>query len=66
MKLNSNALKIGKAPNMTALFPVKNSALISPNTLYSPKDKVSNMTWNNTIQCNEDRPVVTVYKHCST
>ena len=41
---------------------IQNAAFVSPNTLYSPKDKVSNMTWNNTILCNEDRPVVTVYK----
>ena len=41
---------------------IQNAALVSPNTLFSPKDKVSNMTWNNTIQCNEDRPVVTVKK----
>ena len=41
---------------------IQDSAFVSPTTLYSPKDKVSNMTWNNTIQCNEDRPVVTVKK----
>ena len=41
---------------------IQNAAFVPPNTLYSPKDKVSNMTWNNTIQCNEDRPVVTVKK----
>lgn len=40
----------------------KNTAFVSPATYFSPKDKVSNMTWNNTILCNEDRPVVTVYK----
>ena len=40
----------------------KSTAFVSPATYFSPKDKVSNMTWNNTIQCNEDRPVVTVYK----
>lgn len=41
---------------------IQSAAFVSPNTLFSPKDKVSNMTWNNTIQCNEDRPVVTVKK----
>lgn len=41
---------------------IQSATFVSPTTLYSPKDKVSNMTWNNTIQCNEDRPVVTVYK----
>ena len=41
---------------------IQSSAFVSPITLYSPKDKVSNMTWNNTIQCDEDRPVVTVKK----
>jgi len=41
---------------------IQRAAFVSPNTLFSPKDKVSNMTWNNTIQCNEDRPVVTVKK----
>ena len=41
---------------------IQSAAFVSPATLYSPKDKVSNMTWNNTIQCDEDRPVVTVKK----
>ena len=40
----------------------KSTAFVSPATYFSPKDKVSNMTWNNTIQCNEERPVVTVKK----
>ena len=41
---------------------IQNAAFISPNTLYSPKDKVSNMTWINRIQCNEDNAIVTVKK----
>ena len=41
---------------------IQNAAFISPNTLYSPKDKVSNMTWINRIQCNEDNAIITVKK----
>ena len=41
---------------------IQNAKFVSPTTLYSPKDKVSNKTWDNTIQCDEDRPVVTVRK----
>jgi len=41
---------------------IQNAAFVSPNTLYSPKDKVSNMTWINRIQCNENNAIITVKK----
>ena len=41
---------------------LKSTAFIFPETYYSPKDKVSNLIWNNRFNCEEDRPVVTVYK----
>lgn len=41
---------------------IQDSAFVSPTTLYSPKDKVSNMTWINRIQCNEDNAIITVKK----
>ena len=41
---------------------IKSTAFIFPETYYSPKDKVSNLIWNNRFNCNEDRPVVTVKK----
>ena len=41
---------------------IQDSAFVSPTTLYSPKDKVSNMTWINRIQCNEDNAIITIKK----
>lgn len=41
---------------------IQNAAFVSPTTLYSPKDKVSNMTWINRIQCNENNAIITVKK----
>ena len=41
---------------------IQNVKFVSPHTLYSPKDKVSNMTWINRIQCNEDNAIITVKK----
>ena len=41
---------------------LKNNAFIFPETYYSPKDKVSNLIWNNKFNCDEDRPVITIRK----
>ena len=40
----------------------KESILISPTTLYSPKDKVSNKLWSNSFNCDEYNAIITVYK----
>ena len=41
---------------------IQNAAFVSPTTLYSPKDKVSNMTWINKIPCNIDKGIITIRK----
>ncbi len=41
---------------------IQNAKLVSPITLYSPKDKVSNMTWINKIPCNIDKGIITIRK----
>ena len=40
----------------------KEATFVSPTTLYSPKDKVSNKLWDNKFNCGEDNAIITVYK----
>ena len=40
----------------------KEATFISPTTIYSPKDKVSNKLWSNSFNCGEDNAIITVYK----
>lgn len=46
--------------NAETLF--KGNALIFPETYYSPKDKVSNLIWNNRFNRAEDKGVITIKK----
>ena len=41
---------------------VQENKFISPPTLYSPKDKVSNKLWTNSFNCNEDTAIITIRK----
>ena len=47
-------------PDAETLF--KSTAFVSPSTYFSPKDKVSNMTWSSKIPCNENKAIITVQK----
>ena len=41
---------------------VQSAKFVSPPTLYSPKDKVSNKLWTNSFNCNEDIAIITIRK----
>ena len=40
----------------------QNTNRVTPETFFSPKDKVSNVVWNNEIDVGDDIGVITIFK----